>query len=390
MTVVRIAQSLPQPTPAPEEGRGPDPWVLAATLGLVALGVAMVFSASVPSATAGRSGDIFRALRREAVVVGMGLAAMLAASRMSLQWLRSRAGMLLALTIGLLVAVIFLGREVNGARSWFAIPGTGLSFQPSEMAKIVLVIAAARYFARLPRGLSNWRRALPPFMMLLVVTLLVAAEPDMGTAAVIVAAMLVYYHIAGARLRHILAAGSLGLVGAAAMVWHHPYQLRRILDFFAGSEVNLGGGYQRMRALIALGSGGVTGRGYLSGVEKYFYLPASSTDSILAVIGEELGMIATWAVIAAFLLLVWRGMTIAGRAPDRFSGLVAAGVTCVIGVQALLNIAVVTGSIPATGVPLPFVSYGGSSLFFALIGIGLLLNVSRTAAPARAGAARPQ
>jgi cell division protein FtsW len=145
-----------------------------------------------------------------------------------------------------------------------------------------------------------------------------------------------------------------------------------------------------MRALIALGSGGVTGRGYLSGVEKYFYLPASSTDSILAVIGEELGMIATWAVIAAFLLLVWRGMTIAGRAPDRFSGLVAAGVTCVIGVQALLNIAVVTGSIPATGVPLPFVSYGGSSLFFALIGIGLLLNVSRTAAPARAGAARPQ
>jgi cell division protein FtsW len=168
-----------------------------------------------------------------------------------------------------------------------------------------------------------------------------------------------------------------GLVGATVMILHHPYQIGRIVGFFKRTELPAAEGYQVTQCLIALGSGGLTGRGYCGSVWKYFYLPAAMTDSILAVIGEELGLIATWAVVALFALLVWRGLKLAGCATDRFSGLVAAGVTCLLGVQALLNIAVTTHTLPATGVPLPFVSYGGSSLLFSLMGIGLLLNVSR-------------
>jgi cell division protein FtsW len=205
---------------------------------------------------------------------------------------------------------------------------------------------------------------------------LVAVEPDMGTATVIVLAMMVYYHIAGARFRHLLAAGAVGAAGAALMMLKYPYQWRRIVGFFNRTELPLDEGYQATQCLTALGSGGLTGRGYCGSVWKYFYLPAADTDSILAVVGEELGLLATWLVVALFALLVYRGMRIAGRAPDRFSGLVVAGVCCVIGMQALLNVAVATHSIPATGVPLPFVSYGGSSLVLSLIGIGLVLNVS--------------
>jgi cell division protein FtsW len=373
MQAMRVSRA----EPAAGDEAGADLRVLIPTLALVGLGVAMVFSASIPLAAADGSADVLYYLKRELAVVAVGLCAMWAASRVPMQWVQRQAGTLLVLTVGLLLGVLAFGREINGARSWFVVPGTGLNFQPSEMAKIAIVVASARYFAKFARGIPDWRRALSPLLMLGVIAGLVAIEPDMGTAAVIVAAAFVYYHIAGVKLRHLAGAGAIGAVAAGLLVWGHPYQLQRILDFFGGNEVELAGGYQKARCLIALGSGGVTGCGYCGSVEKYFYLPAATTDSILAVVGEELGLVATWAVVGVFAYLVWRGMTIAGRSRDRFSGLVAAGVTCVIGLQALLNIAVVTGSIPATGVPLPFVSYGGSSLLFSLIGVGLLLNASR-------------
>jgi cell division protein FtsW len=213
--------------------------------------------------------------------------------------------------------------------------------------------------------------------MLGIAAALTAVEPDMGTAAVMVMAMFVYFHIAGLRLRHLSAAALVGLAGASAMIAQHPYQVARLIGFLKRAELPTQEGYQVTQCLIALGSGGLTGRGYCGSVWKYFYLPAAITDSILAVIGEELGLLATWAVVALFAWLVWRGLKVAGRATDRFSGLVAAGVTCFLGVQAMLNIAVATHTLPSTGVPLPFVSYGGSSLLFSLIGVGLLLNVSR-------------
>jgi cell division protein FtsW len=372
------ALQVPQASLAPAEAGGVDLWLLIPTLALVSLGVAMVYSASIPVA-ASQGGSVLSYLLREVAFVGVGVLGMMGAMRIGLERLAKSAWALLLLTVALLAGLFFVpGR--NGAHSWYSLGP--LSFQPSEMAKLVLVIVTARYFAHFPRGLSARAEAYPPFLVMFVVVGLIAIEPDAGTAAVTFGAMLVYFHVAGARMRHLLAAGALAAIPAGVLLWHHPYQVRRIVDFGLqvlgkGRDLELFGGYQKARSLIALGSGGLTGSGYCGSVEKYFYLPAATTDSILAVVGEELGMIATWGVLALFGLLVWRGMQVARRAPDRFSGLVAAGVTAVIAVQALLNIAVVTGSIPATGVTLPFVSYGGSSLLFSMIGMGLLLNISR-------------
>lgn len=355
-----------------------DLGVLVPTLALLALGAAMVFSASIPSA-ASQSADMFAHLKREIIYIGIGLMAMWGAARVPMGWLRNKAWGMFVITVALLAGLFRFGAEINGSRAWYV--AFGQSFQPSEMAKVVLVICAATYMGRFSAGITSWRRALPPLAMLGMIAGLVALEPDMGTAVVTVMAMFAFFHVAGLKLRHLLAAGGVGAVAAAAMFWLHPYQWERISNFyFPGPNAELGPGYQKVRSLIALGSGGLTGVGYCHGVEKYFYLPMSTTDSILPVVGEELGMVATWAVVAMFALLVWRGMLIAGRAPDRFSGLVAAGVTCLLGVQAMVNMAVATACIPPTGVTLPLVSYGGSSLVFSLVGMGLLLNVSRSIA----------
>lgn len=370
------ARALHYPyTPGAQATGDADLWVLVPTAGLVALGVAMGYSASIPAAAI-EGGSVLSYLSKELAFVVVGVAGLVGAARVRMEWLGRHCRLLLAITTALLVGVLFTP-ERNGAHAWYGFPGTSLSFQPSEMAKLVLVLALARLLVRFPSGLPDWRSALEPFATLFVVVGLVAVEPDMGTAAVTMTAMLVFLHIAGAKLRHLAAAVGVALIPAAVMVWHHPYQLRRILDFFRHAEVELAGGYQTSRSLIALGSGGLTGRGYCVSIEKFFYLPAATTDSILAVVGEELGMLGTWAVVGLLAALVWRGMSIAGRSPDRFSGLVAAGVSSLIGVQALLNIAVVTACLPATGVPLPFVSYGGSSLLFSMVGVGLVLNASR-------------
>lgn len=385
MSAIRAAR-VPQAEleVASPEKPGIDLKLLVPTLALVSLGVAMVFSASIPMTAAGEQEDVFYYLKREGLVAAIALLAMFGVTRIPMGWIRRRAGVLLGATIALLVLVLKFGTEVNGARSWFMVPGIGLHFQPSEMAKVALVIAAARYFAQFPQGIPNWRRAIPPVAMLGATAGLVALQPDMGTAALIAFSMFVYFHIGGLKLRHILATGFAASIPAALMALTHPYQVARLVDFVKGSEVELAGGYQTARSLIALGSGGLTGSGYCGSIEKYFYLPEATTDSILAVVGEELGLLATWAVVGLFAYLVWRGLFIAARSPDRFAALVAAGVSCSLGVQALVNIAVVTGSVPATGVPLPFVSYGGSSLLFSLIGVGLLINVSREMAAAAA------
>jgi len=376
MSAIPAARSS-QASPLPEEPRAADLKLLVPTLGLISFGVAMVFSASIPFCAREESGHLFYYLWRELLFVGVGVLAMWGITHVPMDALRRSSRFWFVLTAALLAGLFPFGTMVNGSKCWYTI--FGFSFQPSEMAKLALVICCAGLFARHPQGMHRWQLTLQPFAVLGLVAGLIVLEPDMGTAAVIVMAMFIFYHSAGMKLRHLAVAAFPGLLGAAYMIHTHPYQLERLRSFFfGGPEVELAGGYQKVRSLIALGSGGLTGRGYFQGIEKYFYLPEVTTDSILPVIGEELGFVATAVVTALFAALVWRGMVIARKAPDRFSGLVAAGVTCFFGVQALLNIAVATGSIPATGVTLPFVSYGGSSLLFSMIGVGLLLNVSRT------------
>lgn len=380
------AVRLPQADLAPADN--PPAWdlrILVPVLFLVGLGVAMVFSAGMPYATQEGTGNVYYYLIREAVFLALGLTAMILTARLPMARLQDCALVLLGVTLVLLFGLHKFGVMVNGARSWYQIPipGLPLRFQPSEMAKLALVVALARYFAKFPRGLQTWRQFLPPLVILGLICAPIAKEPDLGTVALIGMSMLVFFHLAGAKLRHLAAlAGGAAAVAAMKM---EPYQIQRILDWVfhrPGSEV--AGNYQLSRALIALGSGGVTGRGYCASIEKYFYLPESTTDGILAVIGEELGLVATGLIVVLFAYLVRRGLQVAVHAEDRFSGLVAAGVTCLFGLQALVNIAVVTGCAPTTGITLPFVSYGGSSLLFSLIGIGLLLNVSRhSRSPAR-------
>lgn len=375
------AVSLPQADYAfPEETPAWDLRLLVPTLALVSIGVAMVFSAGMPYATG--SDNVFYYLIREIIFLLLGLAGMIVAARISLNRLQKRALFLLGFAVALLVGLRFFGIEVNGAKSWYElpIPGLRLRFQPSEFAKLALVIALARYFTKFPHGLRRAGQFLPPLAMLGVICGLICKEPDLGTVAVIGMAMLAFFHLAGAKFRHIAALA--GLAAGAVALKMESYQWQRIWDWIhPTAEAEAEGNYQITRALTALGSGGLTGRGYCASIEKYFYLPESTTDAILAVIGEELGVIATWLVVALFAYLVLRGLQVAAQAEDRFSGLVAAGVTCLLGIQALLNIAVVTGCAPTTGVTLPFVSYGGSSLFFSLVGMGLLLNVARHPRP---------
>ena len=225
-------------------------------------------------------------------------------------------------------------------------------------------------------------------MLLLLVCYPIYKEPNLGTVVLIGASMLVFFNIAGAKFRYIMLVALLAVVLLAAKLGvstvdasvpnHKSYQKERITNWLHPSpEAEMKGNYQISRALVALGSGGVAGRGYCGSVEKYSYLPEATTDTILAVIGEELGLLATWLIVVLFVGLMWRGFQIASLVEDRFSALVAAGITCQFGLQAFINIAVVTGTLPATGMPLPLVSYGGSSLLFSLAGIGLLLNVAR-------------
>jgi cell division protein FtsW len=377
--------SLPQGELVAEEPPGWDLRVLAPTLALVSIGVAMVYSAAIPIATREGS-NVLVYLEKEAAFLLIGVAGLIVGARLSLARLHDRAFPLLIATLVLLFGLHKFGTMVNGARSWYSlpIPGMPLSFQPSEMAKMVLVVVLARYFAKFPNGITQWQRMLPPLAILGVVCGSIAKEPDMGTVAVIGMAMLIYFHLAGAKLRYLLLVVLMAVSVAGfklhrdVTVNHDSYQWQRIVDWLHPTpKAEMEGNYQMTRSLIALGSGGLLGRGYCGGVEKFYYLPEPTTDYILSVIGEELGVAAVWLVLALFVYLVRRGLQIAAGAEDRFSGLVAGGVTCLFAVQALLNIAVISGTAPTTGITLPFVSYGGSSLLFSLVGIGLLLNVAR-------------
>jgi cell division protein FtsW len=378
-SVMKRAVRLPQAVITMEEAAGIDLRILVPALLLVVIGVAMVFSAGIPYAITRGSKDVLFYLKREVVFCAAGLLAMAWVVRRPMEWWEAKAGVLYAAVLALLLGVHVLGNTVNGAKSWYTVPGIGLSFQPSEAAKVALVLALARYFAKFPKGLRDWKQMGPPVVLMGAYCLSIVKEPDMGTVAVIGLSMLVFLHMAGAKGSHIAALAGIAAAVVAVKIIHEPYQLKRIVDWAVGGPSRaLGGNYQMERALMALGSGGLTGCGYCGSVEKYFYLPEATTDGILAVIGEELGLVATWAVLGLFAYLVWQGLRVAARAEDRFSGLVAAGVTCVFGIQALMNIAVITGAAPTTGVTLPFVSYGGSSLLFSLVAVGLLLNVSRT------------
>lgn len=284
---------------------------------------------------------------------------------------------LLAITVVLLLAV-FAFPAINGARRWIRVPG--MSFQPSELAKITLPIFLAYFLTKNEKNVSSLREtALWCVAVFGVLSLLILVEPDLGTVIVLSAIFSVVYFAAGARLFHIVTlVGGCVLLFAVALITS-PYRRERVLAFLNPWENADGAAYQVIQGLYAIGSGGIFGEGFAQGQQKLFYLPYPHSDFIFAVVGEELGLIGTLAVVMAFGLLLWRGTRAALLAPERFGMLLGIGIVTGIIVQALFNISVVISIVPAKGIPLPFISYGGTSVVVTLLAVGLLLNVSQHA-----------
>jgi len=378
------------------------------TLGLVAFGLVMVYSATSAAATLA-NGDPAYFLKRQAGYAILGLVLMVVASRLDYRVLRRVAPVLVVTSLVLLVGVLAAGQTVNGARRW--LNAGPIVFQPSELAKLALAVWAASYLTRRrpPQRLAElWR----PFGLLAgVFCALLLAEPDLGTAIIILIMLAGMLLVAGTPPRT-LAAG-LSIAGAVSLlaVWFEPYRRARLFSFIDPWHDAQGAGYQTVQAIIGLGSGGIFGRGLGQSIEKANFLPEAHTDMIFAIIGEELGLVGAAAVIAAYAAFAYFGLRIAIGCKDPFGKRLAAGLTVLVSGQAAINLAAVMGLAPLTGIPLPFVSYGGSSLVIALVSVGILLNIAgdagtrraslpdsgrgnsrpRTARPrGRAGAARPR
>jgi cell division protein FtsW len=355
-----------------------DEWLFAGAVALALFGVIMVYSASAVVATGENHSQYFYVVR-QGVWTLIGLGAMLAGMRFDYRQLRSPliAHGLLAVALVLLVAV-FAFPPINGARRWIRF--AGFSMQPSEISKLALAIFLARFLERRAgREGEFWRTFLPSAAMTGLLALLVVAEPDLGTAMMLAVICAVVLFTAGARLKHMALAAAPALVGVVGLLVFVPFRMRRMTAFLDPWADPQGTSYQVVQSLLAVGSGGVNGLGFTQGRQKMFFLPFAHSDFIFAVVGEELGLLGGLAVIALFGLLLWRGMRAAMRAPDRFGMLLGVGIVTGIVAQALFNMSVVLAMLPTKGIPLPFISYGGSSLVPTLFAVGVLLNISQQA-----------
>src|SRR5437016_12348738 len=355
-----------------------DKWLFSATVGLALFGVVMVYSASAVIALQENHSQ-FHYVVKQAVWTLIGFAAMFMAMRFDYQRLNRWwivYGLLLV-TIVLLLAV-FAFSPVNGARRWMKFGG--FSAQPSEIAKLSLAIFAA-YFLERRTGeeRSFWKTFLPCMLVLGVLAGLVVKEPDLGTALMLAIICVAICFAAGVRPRHVIYAAVPALLFVGQMLIFTPFRWRRMASFIDPWADQQGAGYQVVQSLIAVGSGGPHGLGFAQGRQKLLFLPFAHSDFIFAVIGEELGLIGTLIVVLVFAIFLWRGMRAALRAPDRFGMLLGFGIVVGIVAQALLNMSVVLALVPTKGIPLPFISYGGSSLLPTLTGVGILLNLSQYA-----------
>ena len=343
---------------------------------LLALGLVMLYSSSVTQV-----GGHY--LMMQLIWCAFGFTLCVAATALDYQLLKKIAApiFILALLLLLLVLVPHIGRKINGARRWFDFHG--VRFQPSEFGKIALIIMLAWYGDRYQRQMPAWKRGVIfPGALIALMLGLVFVEPDRGTTILLAAVSGTMLLIAGVRLKCIVLPVLLGVAGLAVSLLHDPMRLRRIFGWWDLEQHKEGVGYQAYQAMIALGSGGWMGLGLGNGRQKLGFVPEDHTDFIFSIIGEELGLIATLLVVLAFVVIAICGIYIALRARDPFGSLLAAGITFLICLQAAINIGVVTSALPNKGLPLPFISYGGSNLLAMLTCVGLLFSIARQA-PAR-------
>jgi cell division protein FtsW len=355
------------------------------TLGLVAFGLVMVYSATSAPAALART-DPMSYLKKQGAYALIGVTLMIAASRFDYRRLRLLAPGLVLTALAGCLAVLVVGSRINGARRWIEVgPAT---FQPSELAKLALAVWAAAYLCRrpAPRSLRElWR---PIGLLLGLFCLLILAEPDLGTAIALVIVLLAVLLVSGTPGRTLATGTSIAVAIGLLAIWFEPYRRARIFSFLDPWRDPQGAGFQTVQALIGLGSGGFLGAGLGHGVAKINYLPEAHTDMIFAVVGEELGLLGVTAVMAAYATFASAGLRVALACADPFGKRLAAGLVGLVCGQAVINLAAVLGLAPLTGVPLPFISYGGSSLVVVLLAVGILLNIAGSNG-ARARAAVP-
>ncbi len=358
-----------------------DYWLFLAVFVLAIIGVVMISSASAVVSYKLYHNE-YSYMIRQLTALGIGILGLILTTIIDYRFWQKTATTLLLITLGLLIAVFvpFIGLHYGGAHRWIDLRFT--TIQPSEIIKLTFLVYLAAWLTKKGEGVKSFASGFLPFIAILgLVVFLIMAQPDMGTMSVIAVVATAIFFVSGAKWSHI----ALFLSGASALfiifVFSASYRSQRLMVFLNPNRWQEGAAYHINQALVAIGSGGLLGLGFGQSRQKYLYLPMPQTDSIFAVMSEELGFLRVVLIILLYLFIAWRGYRIAARAPDMFARLVATGITTWIAWQALVNIGAMVGLLPLTGVPLPFISFGGSSLVMTLIGVGILLNISRQAVP---------
>lgn len=350
---------------------------------MLSLGIVMVMSASSPTSLS-ETGKSYTYVKTQAISAVMGLIAMIVISRIDFKVYKRFSNLIYIGVLVLLASVAVIGKAVGGAKRWIDLGF--ISFQPSELAKIGLIIFyAALLTNNRDRLRTLWGGFFYPIAFLLpVIAILIGIQNHLSATVLIVLIVAVMMLMAGSRLRYFLSFGLAGaglggmaLLAYAKLTGAGLFRIQRLVTFLNPFADTQGSGWQIIQSLYAIGSGGLFGVGLGHSTQKYLYLPEAHNDFIFSIIAEELGFLGCVAVIALFAVFIWRGIIIAMKAPDMFSSLIAAGITTMVGLQAIINIAVVTSSMPNTGMPLPFFSYGGTALLILLSSVGILLNISR-------------
>ncbi len=352
-----------------------DPLIVGITLALSLGGLVMVFSASGVMAENKFTNATYY-LQRQIVWMLLGFGVLLVGSfidyRQWKQWIPMVVG---GCIVGLLM-VLAVGPQINGARRWLALGF--FSIQPTEMAKLAVVLYLAAFLSNPQRRVTDWQRGfLPPVAMVGIICGLIVVEPDLGSTVVISMVFVGMMYLAGARVRHLAYLGGPMILGVGALIWMSPERWERMTTFMNPFADRQGAGYQLVQSILALENGGLFGVGLGQGKQKLMFLPEGHTDFVLALVGEELGLVGTCGLLALFAILVCKGFRVAALAPDLFGRYLALGITMLLGIQALINAGVVSGLLPTKGLTLPLVSYGGSSLLVTMLALGILLSVAR-------------
>ncbi|WP_110112921.1 stage V sporulation protein E [Bacillus sp. CGMCC 1.16541] len=355
----------------------PDFFLIIVTLSLLTIGLIMVYSASAVWATY-KFDDSFFFAKRQMLFAGLGVVSMFVIMNIDYWTWRTWAKAIIIVCFVMLIMVLIpgVGLVRNGSQSWIGVGA--FSIQPSEFMKFAMITFLAKFLSDNQKNITSFKKGLMPSLGLVFLAFgIIMLQPDLGTGTVLVGTCVVMIFVAGAKISHFVWLGLIGVGGFVGLVLSAPYRIKRITSFLDPWEDPLGSGFQIIQSLYAIGPGGLLGLGLGQSRQKFFYLPEPQTDFIFAILAEELGFIGGSLILILFSLLLWRGIRIALGAPDLYGSFLALGIISMIAIQVMINIGVVTGLMPVTGITLPFLSYGGSSLTLMLAAVGVLLNVSR-------------